>query len=91
MTIYQATLDNPVIALPGKHRFHHIGCIAYRFSRPKPLPNGMAQTLPRFVYGYPVMWVDGKWKDTQLGNKILCNWGMEITVIDTLVSVTEAK
>lgn len=71
-TIADATKDGPVTGLPGPNRAYLIGDIAYRFKR----DGGPMAT------GKPVLWVDGKWQDTQLGQPITRGWLDLITVLE---------
>jgi len=82
MTIYEATLNGPAVCLMGNNRTYAIGDIAYRFKRPDPFPNGMAQTLPNFARGVPVMYVDGEWRSTQSGSAIIRNWTDKVTTFE---------
>lgn len=75
-TIYRSSMESSVdsmVVLMGRNRKHVIGDIAYRF---KTL--NFCQ-LPTKTFGYPVMWVNGKWQDTQLGRPIFVSIHSEIT------------
>lgn len=81
MTIYDATKSGPVIALIGVNRQEVLGDHAYRFSRPAPFPNGMANTLPMFARGTPVAWIEGQWQPSQLAKPVIKKWSDTITVL----------
>lgn len=81
VTIYDATAECDAICLMGANRQHTIGDIAYKFKR-KFFPNGMAETLPTFARGAPVMYVDGQWRDTQLAVPVIRNWTDVVTVVE---------
>jgi hypothetical protein len=73
-TIYNLTANGPVVVTLRNDGMEVYGDIAYRFARPEPFPSGIGQTLPRFARGVPVMFRDGEWKQTQLGNCVIRNW-----------------
>lgn len=79
-SIYNATLTGPVFAMIGENQVHSIGRIVYRFKRPEPFPNGMAQTLPTFAKGTPHLWVDGKFVPTQ-DHAVIRPWSDKITLV----------
>lgn len=83
ITIDRATLTlrlkrRTLVCLMGRGRSYAVGDGAYRFRRQ---PEG--QTMPARARGVPVIWVDGKWRETQLGTCITREWNCrDITVLD---------
>lgn len=83
-TIYEATIGRTaVICAMGANRSYAIGDVAYKFRRPK-FANGMAQTLPTFARGVPVMYVDGIWRETQTAEPVIREWSTVVTVIEAI-------
>ncbi len=70
-------IDNQVVAI-GNNRAYAIGDIAYQVKR---VSHG--GTMTRFAKLIPVMYVNGKWKETQLGKTLIKNWFDEVTLLDT--------
>ena len=76
MSIYDATIDGPVVCALGKHPEIRDEFVYYVFRRQEP-----GLTLPDFAAGFPVKKnEDGEWTPAE-GHRVIQNWTKLVTVL----------